>query len=561
MTYLKQCIIAVSVWLIGSDFQQLSAQNRSYTVDSLTTLIDGTQPPYNQLLPGDTLLFEHGTREFILLRNLQGEADKPLIIMNSGGIVRINTDHYYGMSIRNCRYFKLTGTGDSNYFYGFKIDRVANGGGIGLGEQSSDFEIDHISIENCKGVGISAKTDPDCSFTATRDKFTQFNTIIHDNYIEGVSFEGMYIGSTKYFGQTVHCGDQDTLLLPSLLDGVRIYNNIIKHTGWDGIQVSSASSNCQIFDNLVMYDSKDEYTYQMSGILLGGGSKCDCYNNYIGQGKGNGIENHGLGGNRIFNNIIVDAGRTYLPLDSSQMRHGIFVSDVSMQTDSSLYILNNDIINPKSDGIRFSSTHSRNNLLASNLIINPGNYDYYENGNTSFNGEDSYIMITNHSIDVTMTNNYLARSTANIGLSDNDFTLLPGSPLIDSGYFDTKGIDFDFYHNARPYGIASDIGAFEFNPESLTIPAIIKDVDAKPSLFPNPVQTWFNLKFQCETHKEISFGIYNLQGKRLFILNRYSEKTVENEIRVNVDFLSSGIYIYQLSSGQDTFSGKFIKVN
>jgi hypothetical protein len=103
----------------------------------------------------------------------------------------------------------------------------------------------------------------------------------------------LYIGNSKYFGQVVNCNGVDTLLLPSLLNGVKIYNNIISYSGWDGIQVSSASSNCQIYDNLIMFDSQDEYFAQMSGILLGGGSKCDCFNNYITDGKGNGIESHG----------------------------------------------------------------------------------------------------------------------------------------------------------------------------------------------------------------------------------------------------------------------------
>jgi len=557
---LKRCISVVFVLIVAS-FQMLFAQNKSFIVDSITKVIDGSYAPYNQVLPGDTLVFQHGMRDFILMRNFQGDSDKPIIVINSGGIVKINTDNYYGISIRNCRYFKLTGTGDLNHFYGFKIERVGNGGGLGIGEKSSDFEIDHVSIENCKGVGISAKTDPDCSLTTTRDKFTQFNTVLHDNYISSVSNEGMYIGSTKFFGQTVNCAGKDTLLLPGLLDGVRIYNNIIKYTGWDGIQVSSATSNCQVFDNLVLFDSQDEFYNQMSGILLGGGSKCDCYNNYIGQGQGNGIENHGLGGNRIFNNIIVDAGRTYLPLDQSQMRHGIFISDVSMQVDSSIVIMHNDIINPKSDGIRFSSINSKNNLVTSNLIINPGNYDYYENGNTSFKGKDSYVMITDSGMDISMKNNYFTRNISDAGLSEPDYTLLPGSPLIDSAYFDLNGVLFDFYHNARPYGLASDIGAFEFNPALLGITEHGQQFRTEPLLFPNPVRTLLNINYQNELKSKVTLGIYDLKGNRIMIKEFISPVEEKNNINVDVSYFISGIYIYQLSSKQNTVTGKFIKIN
>ena len=96
-----------------------------------------------------------------------------------------------------------------------------------------------------------------------------------------------------------------------------------------------------------MYDSQSGVYGQLAGIMLGGGSKCDCYNNNIIEGKGDGIEDHGLGGNRIFNNLIIDAGRTFYPGDQSQKKHGIYIDDVSVQPDSSYRILFNDIINPK----------------------------------------------------------------------------------------------------------------------------------------------------------------------------------------------------------------------
>lgn len=556
--YLKTSLITLFI-LIASGTRLIYAQHRSYIIDTLTSMIDGEKSPYNQLLPGDTLLMEPGTREYAIFRNIHGDSILPVIIVNKSGKVIIDTDHYFGISFRNCRFVRLSGSGDQEHFYGISIKRVQRGGGIGVGDGSSDFEIDHISIENCLGVGISAKTDPDCSFSNTREKFTQFNTLIHDNYIANVSYEGMYIGSTKYFGQNIHCEDRDTLLLPHLLDGVRIYNNIIKQTGWDGIQVSSASNNCQVFDNLVMYDSQDAFPNQMSGIMIGGGSQCDCYNNYIGQGKGNGIENHGLGGYRIFNNIIVDAGRSFLPLDSSEMRHGIFVSDVTVEPDSSFFILNNTIIRPKSDGIRFSSKKSKNNLIVSNLIVDPGNYDYYENGNTSFDGEDSYVMIPNAEADLLISHNYFTRYIQAAGISDTDFTLLPGSPLIDAAYFYDCGIVSDFYHHIRPGGINNDIGAFEFYPGYLDIDSAESSPEYRPSIFPNPVSKKLTIRYTSNIEAQVSIGIYNINGNRLINNIQTGEIGEEREISIMVDQLNPGVYIYQLNAGSYSVSGKFIK--
>ena len=133
-------------------------------------------------------------------------------MINYKGAVIIDTDHYFGIAINNCRYIKFTGIGDINETYGFRVDRVSDGAGLGIVELSSDFEIDHVSIKDVLTAGIYAKTDPDCSGNVTREFFTQYNIIIHNNYIENTGVEGMYIGSTKYTGQTVSYNGKDTLL-------------------------------------------------------------------------------------------------------------------------------------------------------------------------------------------------------------------------------------------------------------------------------------------------------------------------------------------------------------
>lgn len=551
-------LVMVAIVLV---FPQKNVANGNSTIVAINTkLIDGAIAPFNQIKSGDTVLFEAGLRDYILIRNFSGSEGNPIIFINKNGIVTIDTDHYFGISIQNCRFVRLTGTGDQSNFYGFKITRVLNGAGIGANNLSSDFEIDHVSIENTSIGGIYAKTDPDCSFTSTRGNFTQLNTLIHDNYLSNIGNEGMYIGSTKYFGQNVNCNGKDTLLLPSVLTGVRIYNNIIKYTGWDGIQISSASSDCQVYDNIIMFDSQEEYFSQMSGIMLGGGSKCDCFNNYISSGKGSGIEIHGLGGNLIFNNVIIDAGRSFQPLDSSLMKYGIFVTDISVQVDSSFLILFNDIINPKSDGIRFTSVLSRNNLVASNIIINPGAYEYYERLNTSFTGEDSYVMFPNNSSDIKITNNYFARNTDKAGFSLTDFRLMPGSPLIDAGYRDTKGIAFDGFHKSRIYGATADIGMHEYNPTDI-INYFDKVISPKLIVFPNPARAELSIRFKNDVESTIFIGIYNLKGEKVIATMHRSYSGEGKEIIINVDSLPAGIYIYQLSLKDYTATGKFIKVD
>jgi hypothetical protein len=558
----KRIILLLYLFLIFP-VELVLAQQTSYTIAQDKLYIDANDPLYKGVKPGDTLLFLAGNRNYLLIKNFQGTAGKPIIMINSGGKVIIDTDNYYGISIQNCRYLKFTGTGDPNQLYGFHIKRVANGAGMGIGDLSSDFEIDHIAIENTLIGGLYAKTDPDCTLKSVRGTFTQYNTIIHDNYISNTGDEGLYVGSTFYDGQKVQCNGQNVLLLPGLLDGVKIYNNIIKYSGWDGIQVSSASKNCRIYNNTILFDSQDGAQDQMSGIMIGGGTKCDCYNNFVSQGKGNGIECHGLRGTRIFNNIIIDAGLSFAPTDLTQMKYGIYISDLAIVGDTTLSIQHNDIINPKSDGIRFSNVKSKNNLVAANVIINPGNFDYYQNGNTSFKGIDSYIMLQNKETAVVIQNNYLARNSNLAGfastmmLSPVDFKLGISSPLVNQGGID-KNVVVDFDGTPRPFGPKSDIGAFElvYDLTSAVIPPII--LDNKIKLLQNPAKEFLIFSLPQNSNSDVFLKIYDLTGK-MILQYRESELFAENRIvQANISTINSGTYIYTIRTGEYAGSGKFI---
>lgn len=547
-------------WFCWAGTQVSFGQHTGLKIAPEILYLDAHDAAYKNVGPGDTLFFVAGKKQYLLIKDFKGDEKNPIVMINSGGEVIFDTDHYYGISIQNCRYIKLTGTGDPTQTYGFKIKKVANGAGIGIGDLSSDYEIDHISIENCKTAGIYAKTDPNCITESVRGKFTQYNTNIHDNYIYNVGDEGLYIGSTKYYGQSILCDGNEVVLLPSLLDGVRIYNNIVKYSGWDGIQVSSASNNCRIYNNTVLFDSQDNHANQMSGIIIGGGSKCDCYNNFISQGNGNGIESHGLGGYRIYNNLILNAGHSFEPNDLSQMKHGIYVSDISVQKDSSFYIQHNDIINPKSDGIRFSSIKSKKNIIASNVIINPGNFDFYENGNTHFKGKDAYIMFQDAASEAIIQNNYLARDATNIGfisqsmLEAKDFMLVPGSPLIDAAILD-KNITFDYFGLQRPFGSGPDIGAIEFGTTSLSE---LSKNKIQNKVFPNPINNTLIINTPDESYSDLTLIIYSLIGEVVY-QNKTELVSLNYSIQADVSKLSPGIYIYVLRSKGYADSGKFEK--
>jgi len=560
-------VVPVVIFLVIVKADICFAQKKGHIIPVEKLLIDALDPTYAQVKPGDTLYFSAGKRLFLNIKNFKGKSGSPIVMINRGGEVIIDTDNYYGISIQNCQYIKFSGSGYPGNFYGFKIRRVSKGAGMGIGFLSSDIEVDHVSIENTLIGGLYFKTDPDCSMTSLRGTFTQYNTIIHDNYIANTGDEGMYIGSTKYDGQIVSCNGKDTLLMPSLLDGVKVYNNFIKYTGWDGIQVSSASRNCQIYDNTILYDSQKKEDSQMSGIMIGGGTKCDCFNNFIAFGNGDGLECHGLGGTRIFNNIIVEPGLTFFPTDKSKPKHGMYIADTSIQPDSSFYIMHNNIIRPKSDGIRFASVVSKGNYIVGNVIIDPGNFAYYENGNTSFKGKDSYIMFPTQPRATTVTNNYLARDANAAGFLNKamlvpaDFSLVSGSPLIDAAdYYAKTFISFDFLYHTRPYGLKSDLGAFEYNGKNPSIPVKSETQRSQSWLYQNPVADFLKISVPWVSADDQTCEICDLKGA---ILKQLRQSRLENGLlfyEINVSGLTSGVYLYSIHSGKITYSGKFIKL-
>ena len=533
----------------------IAAQHKSYIIDSMVNVVDGAGGLYAGVRGGDTLFFNPGTRNKLLIRNFTGEPGKPVVFMNKAGVVSISTNDYYGLSVSGCRYIRISGRGDSTQFYGIQITKVLTGCGMGIASMSSDVEVDHVLIAHCQTAGIYAKTDPDCNNLVSRNQFTQYNTSIHDNHISYTGTEGLYIGSSYYSGMPLTCNGKDTIIMPPVLDGVKVYNNTITNTGWDGIQVSAAPLHCHVYNNTVLNDSQSEMPSQMSGILLGGGSKCDCNNNLIKDGKGDGIENHGLGGNRIYNNIIVNAGRTYLPSDPLQMKHGIFVSDVSMEKDAAVMILFNNIINPKSDGIRFQSVKGKHNVIASNLIVSPGNYNYYPLSKTNHTAADAYIMLPLSGTDMRIKSNFFAQSLQEAGVAAGSYNIISGSPLINSAARE-YAVPSDIDYNRRAVGGLNDIGAFEYSGAADTLRYTFSET---PQVYPNPVQSAIRIKFLSIADKKILTRVYTVAGTCI----QQQEHTVVSpgiqQLEIDVRSLQRGWYLLQVQQGDHIYSNRFIK--
>jgi parallel beta-helix repeat protein len=354
-----------------------------------TVSIANGRTNYAGVSPGDTVCIEAGTRNYLTLRNFQGTAEQPITFINFGGQVVVNgTNNTHGILFQNSRFFHLTGSGSGAIPYGIKII-YSQGHGVSIGYKSSDFEVDHVEVTGVVQIGISSGTKAVCSDGSSnnydydgdgtyqgdlddvvnRSNFVQRNSVFHDNYIHQVGTEGFYIGSSYYSKEKqAACASGSETMYDPVLSGVRIYDNRVEETGWDGLQVGSATEECIIRDNEIYGDSRAVQPDQQSGIMNNPGSVCDIYNNLIKDGGGPGIYIQGNGGNRIYNNIILNPGQ-----NGDGRGNGISIATGSNEGDS-IYVWNNTIINPRDAGILYKNDQGSDNKIQNNIIIAPGSY-------------------------------------------------------------------------------------------------------------------------------------------------------------------------------------------
>lgn len=545
--------IGLSLLLLVFVGLQASTQTCDHFIEKDILIIDGEDL---NIQSGDVVCLEAGAREYLLIRNVDPNDtfSSPVTIQNYEGQLIIDTEHYYGISIQNCNNLIISGKGDPSYTYGIDIRRVENGSGIGVNNLSSKVEIEGCQIADTYFAGIIAKTDPYCTdgvIYPTRNDFTQYNIIIHDNYIHDTGGEGMYIGSSKFTGFTLECNGESQTVYPHVNIGVQIYDNIVESTGWDGIQISSVISDCNIYNNYILHDSEEGYTYQMSGILIGGGSQCDCYNNKIFDGKGDGIEIFGKGNMKIYNNLIVRAGETYYPGDLTYSKYGIYCDDVYTDANAYMYFYNNTIISPKSDGINFRNENISDVRAYNNLIVEPGAY--------STIGEDAFIHIDDETITIDKQNNFFSTDVYAINFdspANSDYDLQITSPVINQGKA-ISDFDFDIENRSRPIADKWDIGAYECNKDGVGIAdpnAFIKEIN----FYPNPFNDVVNFLLDTDVKYDINVQISNILG--VVVFQQHADEMNDSfHWKIPTNQWESGVYFYEVSYEQGSVTGLIIK--
>jgi hypothetical protein len=414
----------------------------TYTVPSNAWLVDGKALA---LKPGAVICLKAGnTYKSITFRNIVGTAEAPIIIKNCGGTVTVDGSGS-GCTLKTelSKYFRITGGEGSTY--GIKL--YSGKQGMQLVNLSTNFEIDHIEIANSGFAGIMAKTDPTCNDITNRGFFVMRDVSFHHNYIHNTGGEAFYVGHTFYKnGLKLSCGTR----YPHTLEGVKIYNNIVKYSGWEAIQVGSAPKGVEVYNNRIENYGFANVAYQNNGVQFGEGTHAKFYNNYINKGPGTGLIIIGNGENFAYNNIIVNAGGD-----------GIF-ADERTATGAGFRFVNNTIINPGKNGIVLYAEFLTN-IVQNNIIVNPGNYSKLVYPRT---GNDSYIYYLSKTMKVTNTNNYNTRNIADLKFVNSgafNYALTSTSPALNKGAnISTYAIPVDYALLPRLKGTTYDIGAYEF---------------------------------------------------------------------------------------------------
>lgn len=437
-------------------FGLTSSGNTTLSSSNGTIFFDGTGKLY------DTIKVQAGTYSGgVTFVNVNGTATKPTVIINVGGQVIGSNGSDAGLDLSTCRYVHFTGTGVASIKYGF----VGSGGGTASFDAhygTSDVEVDHIECYGSLYAGLVYRTYPStgCQWSVTGGNgpasqaqmnspvWAIYNMIIHDNYVHDVPGEGMYLGQSHYgnadaFSYTPAGGNPlggCSSGNESPIIGAKVYNNIVKNVGADGIQLSGCISGCSVNYNTIIGFATGGGDGQDGGITWNPGSVGSIDHNWI-EYTGNsvcmGIMYQGQGDTYITNNVIIGHGNGQVGLALLRNTQ----PNVIGSAHAKIFIADNTVTGFQTGYWWYGDNGFGSNVFFSNNIINAPTVYSIGNGNIST---------------LQKTTNIETSSFTFTGA--NDFHLPAGSPAIGKGT-QVSYVTDDYDKKLRPN--PPSVGAYE----------------------------------------------------------------------------------------------------
>lgn len=248
--------------------------------------------------------------------DLNGTADAPIFLRSCKGTVKITSDNHRAALWMGGSYFRVTGKSNTSS-HGIILDAPRSPHTFKI-TRAHHYEVDHLEIQSSNFAGMMFKEDPsssDCRIGDRRyDDFEMDTVYIHHNWIHDVVGEAIYVGNSFFTGINHHyCGANpncdlsrcEGMQYPHVVRNIQVHHNEIERTGWDGIQIGSAVTECRIGDNQISDFAQRNQSSHDHGIQVGDGSSCHVEGNVI-SGGGIGIHLAGIGGSVVKDNHIAD---------------------------------------------------------------------------------------------------------------------------------------------------------------------------------------------------------------------------------------------------------------
>ncbi|MGK0412858.1 MAG: hypothetical protein ACJA1B_001060 [Polaribacter sp.] len=364
------------------------SQNQNFIIDNNFPYHVNEETLGSATIGGDTIFISSSRTDPLRFQFVNGDANTPLVIINKGGQVKIDsgdTGIWGAITFENCRYIKISGAGHPNYKYGFELSATESG--LAFADLSSDCEAEFIKIDHDGFFGIVAKKDFEGNPPFPYPVFE--NLIIHDCFIENVS-EGMYLGETQTPGME--------------FKHVRIYNNIVRNTLRESIQIANMVEDVEIYNNTLLNAGLENINQQTNILQIGNNSVVNAYNNILIGAPSSGIIALGKGDCTFTNNYIAS-------------NSGVFVDNRSVS----------DLLAP----VNIKQNYFRE-INGSEIIKNYNEINYVTAENNYYDTDITFFLNESGNVNnFTVANNCLAR-IPEIEFADpanNDYSVTSNNPI------------------------------------------------------------------------------------------------------------------------------------
>ena len=411
-------------------------------------------------------------------------------------------------------------------------------------DEKNSVTPDGINIENASWIiidGFEVKDQPRAGIRAAVSDFVT----VKNNYCHNNQRWGIFTGFT---------------------DDLIVENNTCSYsTEEHGIYVSNSSDRPIIKDNH-SFNNNGCGIHMNGDISMGGDgiiSNAVVEGNILhdnGYGGGSAINMDGVQNSEIFNNLVYNNHATGIAM------YQIDGGDASKNNK----VYNNTIIQP-ADGrwCIISVDGSTGNTIYNNILINHHSF----RGSIAIDAASADGFISDYNILVNRLSNDDGNSNMTLSQwqslgydlhsiiadpeeqifidhTNGDFHLLQNAQAVDAGtnlVLPTVFEDFD--NTPRPQGSGFDIGCYEFTNATTVEEENIPESFQLFQNYPNPFNPTTTLSFVIGYSSFVSLKVYDVLGNEIATLVDEEKTAGKYEVSFNSTELPSGVYIYQLNSG------------